>query len=641
MVTVPTVDECFRVGGLLATALRGFNPRPPQREMARSVAETLQDRGVLVAEAGTGTGKTLAYLIPAILSEQKVVISTATKTLQDQLFRKDLPSIRKALGKPFRAALLKGRGNYICLYRAQNHLGLRAGQGLRDARIIEGIRRFAKTTLSGDIAEAFEVPEQTPLWTYATSTADNCLGADCPKYSDCFLVKARSRAREADLVVVNHHLLWADWTLRNDGLGELLPSSDAIIIDEAHQLMGSAEQFLGTSITSRQLIDLSQDLISERVREAPEAIDLQEEAERLGRLTDDVRISMGEGSRREPWHVLDRSPQFEQAFAELHRHLGHLGRLLEGHPSRGKGLEQCQKRVRELEAQMGRFLEADSEATVRWFETRKNSFLLSRTPLEIAEEFSKFRADRACAWIFTSATLTVAQRFDHFNRSLGLISPRCQSWESPFDYQRNCLLYLPQGLPEPSDRTYTESIVTAALPILKASRGRAFMLFTSHAALQLASQLLAQRISYPLYVQGDRPKSQLLDAFKTSMNGILLGTQTFWEGVDVQGPALSLVIIDKLPFAAPGDPVLAARLESLRQRGINPFSAHQLPEAIINLKQGVGRLIRDAKDRGVLMLCDPRLMSKPYGKLFLKSLPQIPLTRDPDQAMAFFYPDKL
>lgn len=626
----------FGPDGLLPRQLPGFEPRPAQWEMAEAVAGAIEAGGNLVAEAGTGTGKTLAYLVPAILSGKKVIVSTATKTLQDQLFRKDLPMVRQALGVPFNAVLLKGRNNYLCTYRLNNTLGFKAGYGPNDAAVLEAIRRWAKNTQSGDIAEAVEVPESSPIWAQATSTTDNCLGQECPQHSECHLIKARRAALEADVLVINHHLLWADWTLRNEGYGELLPDAEAIVVDEAHQFLESATLFLGLSLTSRQFSELADDIAVERYKDAKDVPALLDEADRLSRQIEDLRLAFGENSRRESWSAVAGDAHVSAFIGELREQLSGLANLLKPLAVRGKGLESCYKRSLDISARLETFLAEDDAQSVRWFETRKRAFSLNRTPLAIAEEFGKFRQQSRAAWIFASATLTVGGSFAHFADQLGLDETDCAAWDSPFDYQRQALLYLPPGLPDPGTPGYTQAAVHAALPVLKASRGRAFMLFTSHQALLEASKLLPQYLDYPLFIQGSQPKTVLLELFKRAGNGILLGTASFWEGVDVQGPALSCVIIDKLPFASPGDPVLSARLESLRKAGLNPFVDYQLPTAIITLKQGVGRLIRNQTDQGVLVLCDPRLVSRSYGKLFLESLPDIPRSRALGDVERFF-----
>lgn len=630
------ISDLFSPQGALSKSLSGFQSRAGQLEMAECVQSAILGGSVLVAEAGTGTGKTLAYLVPALLAGKKTLISTATKTLQDQLFKKDLPAVRKALGTSLRIALLKGRSNYLCLYRVENHLGFKGGMGLLDARHLETIRRWAKVTRTGDIAEVQDVPEQSPLWSQATSTVDNCLGSECPKANDCFLLRARSLAREADLLVVNHHLLWADWTIRQEGQGELFPEMEAIVVDEAHQFQESAAQFLGLRLSSRQFKEWISDLAVEQGREAPDVAELLEQAALLDRAVDDFRLCLGVDGLRQPFQGLSQRPDVVERLKVLQDQLLDLKETLKPLMVRGKGLETCYQRISDLIGRLHDVLDQTALGHVIWFETRKNGFSLNRTPIDISAEFQALRAARPTAWIFTSATLTVDGDFAHFHRELGITESISKSWESPFDYRQNSLLYLPEGLPDPNDQRYVEAVINAAIPVLKASAGRAFLLFTSHHALGQAARLIARQIDYPLFIQGQQPKALLLDAFKRSEHGVLLGTSTFWEGVDVQGSALSCVIIDKLPFASPSDPVLNAKLTSLRDQGINPFMSYQLPQAIIMLKQGVGRLIRDHQDRGVLVLCDPRLRSKPYGKRFIDSLPPIPSSHDIRDIQRFF-----
>ncbi|MDD5034532.1 MAG: ATP-dependent DNA helicase [Methylococcaceae bacterium] len=630
------LSRVFGPEGLLAQKLQGYRPRQAQLEMAEAVQQAIRDKSSLIAEAGTGTGKTFAYLIPAIVSGKRVIVSTGTKNLQDQLFHKDLPVVREALAVPFQAALLKGRNNYLCLYRMAHALGVRAGHSRADIAAMESIRRWARTTSSGDIAEVADVPESSPLWPQVTSTVDNCLGQECPNFADCFPVKARRKAMEAEVLVINHHLLWADWALKADGFGELLPDADAIVVDEAHQFAETAAQFLGLSIGSRQLNELAGDIVMEQLKDARDQPELANSAEQLENAVADLRLALGVDNRREAWSVVEHE---EEVFHQIDRVKGQLRVLAESlKPAgvRGKGLESCWKRSEELLAQLDDFLGDAQTDAVRWFETYKRSFSLNRTPLEIAGEFSKFHRSSGAAWIFTSATLSVSRRFDHFAASLGLGDATTHSWESPFDYRNQSLFYLPADMPEPSAQHYTAAVVKASIPVLKASRGRAFMLFTSHQAMQIAASLLPGEVDFPLFIQGSSPKASLLEAFKRAGDGVLLGTASFWEGVDVRGPALSCVIIDKLPFASPSDPVLNARLETLKKQGHSPFGSYQLPTAVIALKQGVGRLIRSSDDRGVLMLCDPRLVSKPYGKVFLDSLPPMKRTRMLERVEAFF-----
>lgn len=630
------LQNVFGDGGLLEKHLPGFRPRPAQLEMAKAVQKAIADQTSLIAEAGTGTGKTFAYLIPAIISGKRVIVSTGTKNLQDQLFGKDLPLVRQALALPFQAALLKGRANYLCTYRLDNSLVVRASHTRTDIAHLERIKRWAKSTESGDIVEVSDVPEGSPLWPQVTSTVDNCLGQECPNLQDCFLVKARREAQEAEVIVINHHLLWADWAIKADGFGELLPEADAIVVDEAHQFAETAANFLGLSLSARQLNELANDIVMEQLKDARDQPELAAEAEKLENAVADLRLAFGTGERRDTWSAVEHDHSVNQELERVRAQLRVLADWLKPAAVRGKGLESCWKRTEEIAARLNDFINVDETGAVRWFETFKRSFSLNRTPLEIAGEFSKFHHSSGAAWIFTSATLSVDHKFEHFAHNLGLGSTPAYSWESPFDYPNQALLYVPNDLPEPSDRSYTEAVVAAALPVILASEGRAFLLFTSHQALRTAANLLSGNLPYPLFVQGEQPKAVLLEAFKQAGNGVLLGTASFWEGVDVRGDALSCVIIDKLPFASPGDPVLNARLDALKSKGVNPFAGYQLPSAVIALRQGAGRLIRSHDDRGVLMLCDPRLLSKPYGKVFLNSLPPMKRTRLLGKVEAFF-----
>lgn len=632
------VDDAFAEDGPLARSLTGFRPREAQTGMARAVEQAIRDGRCLIAEAGTGTGKTFAYLVPALLSGKRVLVSTGTRNLQDQLFQKDLPLLRQALAVPVRTALLKGRSNYLCPYRLENvvDFGFRAGFSAEEADQLERIRRWAKTTRSGDVAEVSDVPEASLLWRSVTSTAENCLGQDCGAYEDCHVVQARKAAQEAQITVINHHLLWADWAVKTDGFGELLPEADVIIVDEAHQFAETATQFLGISLSTRQLGELADDTLIERAKDAPDMGGLADSATLLKNELAAMRAALGEELRRDAWHSVAGHEAVNTGLRRMEESLLALAAQLKLASVRGKGLESCWKRCDEFIQRLEAFLAEDTEESVRWFETHRRGFSLSRTPLDIAGEFARFRKARQATWIFTSATLSVSGRFEHFSRQLGIADAECRRWESPFDYRRQSLLYLPAGLPEPGTRDYTRAVLRAAYPVLKASGGRAFLLFTSHQALAEAASILEGKIEFPLFVQGTQPKARLLEAFRASGNGLLLGTASFWEGVDVRGEALSCVVIDKLPFASPGDPVISARLEAIRKRGHSPFAVFQLPAAVITLKQGAGRLIRDVDDRGVLVLADPRLTSKSYGRVFLDSLPPMRITRESNAVRAFF-----
>lgn len=623
--------------GLLARQVAGFAPRPQQQEMAAAVAAILDDGGTLIVEAGTGTGKTFAYLIPALLSGTRVIISTGTRHLQDQLYQQDLPVVRRALKLSVKTALLKGRSNYLCRYRLQ--LTAQEGRLTSRQQVVElrRIGQWAKRTRSGDIAEIPDVPESSAIWPRVTSTVDNCLGQECPQFDDCFLVKARRDALAADVLVINHHLLCADLAIKETGFAELLPGVAAFILDEAHQLPDIASHFFGRSLSGRQLSELAQDTVLEQLREAADFPELRARAEALEPAILTLRQALGIAERRALWREVADQLAVQEAVGQLGTRLDRLREALKEGSQRGKGLESCHRRGEDLGQRWLALTSADSSPDqVRWFETRGRGFTLSLTPLDIAPVFQKQMKARSGAWIFTSATLAVGQDFAHFAARLGVLDYAALRLDSPFDFARNTLLYHPPELPDPSTPHYTPALLEAVLPVLEASGGRAFLLFTSYRALHEAAAGLKDRLPYPLLVQGDLPKTALLHQFRTLGNAVLLGTASFWEGVDVRGEALSCVIIDRLPFAAPGDPVVQARIESLRQRGEDPFRCYQLPHAVITLKQGVGRLIRDVTDRGVLVLGDPRLLSKYYGRVFLDSLPPMPRTRKLERVQAFF-----
>ena len=628
----------FSHEGPLSTIISGYQPRAAQLEMADAIADAIESKQNLIAEAGTGTGKTFAYLAPAILSGKKTIISTGTKNLQDQLFNKDLPVIRKAMKTPFMAALLKGRSNYLCTYRLQNSLTSTLGFSKEDAQALAQINSWAKRTKTGDTSEMSEVSEANPIWYQATSTLDNCLGQDCSEYADCFLVKARKKAQEADVLVVNHHLLCADWSLRDGGFGELLPNAEVVIIDEAHQLADTASNFLGITLGSKQLNDLSQDALMEYFKDATDIPALRTACEDMEHEIKDLRLAFGMELKRGDWQDIANSPKLMGGIKSVKEQLQRLTEQLKLASVKTKALESCYKRAEEMTGQLDLILDDRSGKWIRWYEIHRKTFTLSLTPLDIAAEFNGFMQQHKAAWIFTSATLSIANSFDYFANNLGLTKANRVSWDSPFDYPNQSLFYHPRGLPQPNDPNFIPTIIDFAVPVLQASQGRAFFLFTSHRALNQAAELLEKKIKYPLFIQGSRPKALLLEQFKATDNAVLLGTSSFWEGVDVRGEALSCVIIDKLPFSSPGDPVLKARLDAMSQQGKNPFFEYQLPTAVIALRQGIGRLIRDVTDRGVLMICDPRLLKKSYGQLFLDSVPTMKRTRDIADVQAFFKP---
>ncbi len=661
------VERFFSEQSPLAAEVASFRPRAQQREMALAVAEAIRDNAILVVEAGTGTGKTFAYLVPALLNGGKVIVSTGTKNLQDQLFQKDLPMVRDALKAPVTVALLKGRANYVCHY----HLERAHSDGLfktrEDVKHLGKIKQYAKISDTGDKSGLADVPENAPIWMQVTSTRDNCLGQECPQHKDCFVLKARSDAMKADIVVVNHHLFFADVMLRDEGVAELLPACNTVIFDEAHQLPETASLFFGESLSTSQLLDLATDTRLEAAAAAKDFAPLPKACDELDKAARDLRLVFKKEGRM-PAVATENFKEFAPALKTLGEKLAQLNGLLEKQAERSEGLENCWQRAQGLSQQLKHWMVSPlspnpspargdgdkcslspsreragerGEEVVRWLEVFHHSLQLNTTPLSIAEIFEKQIGGSARAWIFTSATLAVKRDFSLYQTEMGLLKAKTACWDSPFNYGEQALLYVPQNLPEPNTEGYTEAVVQAALPLIEASKGRAFLLFTSLRAMQRAHEILQAEFdrrgwSYPLMLQGEGSRNEMLSRFREHGNAVLLGSQSFWEGVDVRGEALSLVIIDKLPFAPPDDPVLAARIEQMKKQGRNAFMEYQLPRAIITLKQGAGRLIRDETDRGVLMICDPRIIGKHYGKRIWQSLPPMKRTRDEAIAVAFF-----
>ena len=632
------VDDFLGPTGRLARQVEGFAYRPQQAAMAREVGATLEAGGVLICEAGTGTGKTFAYLVPVLLSGRKVVVSTGTRNLQDQLYQRDVPRVRDVLGVPCTVAVLKGRANYLCTHRLETAWleGRQRSRTLTD--LLQRVRGWAARTERGDIAELVDVPEDAPVWPLVTSTTDNCLGQECPSWSTCHLVEARRLAQEADVVIVNHHLLCADLALRGDGFGELLPSADCYVIDEAHQLPETASDFFGHALSARQLQDLVRDIELESHREGGTTPELLGAGERVGKGARDLRLAFGVEARRAPWTEAAGSAAVQSGLAELQAGLAACVAAIEARGDRGRGLDSCLARAQALGQELRAFgaTEVADPGEIRWLETFQTGFRLNRTPLDIADTFRAHLAARRGAWIFTSATLAVGGDFAHFQHRLGIDEARTAEWDSPFDYRHQALWLLPRGLPDPNDAGFNRAAADLSIEVLTASRGRGFLLYTSHRALGEAATYLPGRLPYPLLVQGSAPKNELLERFRQLGNAVLLGTASFWEGVDVRGEALSVVIIDRLPFASPGDPVLQARIDALRAEGGNPFREYQLPQAVIALKQGAGRLIRDVTDRGVLVVCDQRLLSRSYGQVFVRSLPPFRRTQDLEEVRRFF-----
>ncbi|MDT8363250.1 MAG: ATP-dependent DNA helicase [Nitrosomonas sp.] len=630
------LSAIFSAQGLLAQSVADYRPRAQQLEMAQAINNAMTNRKILIAEAGTGTGKTFAYLVPALLSGGKTILSTGTKTLQEQLFYRDIPVVRAALKIPASIALLKGRANYICHYHLEHTLASDQVffSSRQDAYYLTQIERYAANSSHGDKSGLNNVPEHASIWQHVTSTRENCLGSDCPQFKQCFVLEARKRALSADIIVVNHHLFFADIMLKDEGLSDLLPACDTVIFDEAHQLPEIASLFFGESVSTSQLLALARDTIIETALSAQDFKALPDAAGEMEKTVLDLHLTIGEKNIRLSSALAKQRQGFSPALDKLITSLLQLNALLESQAARSKGLEGCWQRALALTGRIEHWQQQENNQDyVGWVESYSQSLQLNTTPISIAETFNKQLESTNRAWIFTSATLSVKNDFSHYKQVMGLDEAETMNWESPFDFPNQALLYLPTQLPDPNDSDYTESVIAAALPVIEANQGRAFFLCTSLRAMQRIYELLQaafadKQLDLPLLLQGQETRSAMLERFRQLGNAVLIGSQSFWEGVDVRGRALSLVIIDRLPFASPDDPVLSARIDQYRKTGRNAFMEYQLPHAIISLKQGAGRLIRDETDRGVLMICDPRLVSKPYGRRVWQSLPPMTRTRD-------------
>ncbi|MDR2926316.1 MAG: ATP-dependent DNA helicase [Azoarcus sp.] len=645
---VEPLSRAFAADGPLAAAVPGFRARSQQLEMAQRIFEAILGQRVFVGEAGTGTGKTFAYLVPALLSGGRTIISTGTRTLQDQLFSRDLPAVRDALKLPVTMALLKGRANYVCPYHLARNSRDGRFQTAQDAADLRAIARFAQITQCGDKSECADVREDAVAWMAATSTRDNCLGQDCPDIKKCFVLQARRAAMDADVVVVNHHLFFADIMLKDEGMGELLPSCATVIFDEAHQLPETASLFFGESISTSQALELARDIRSETVAAARDCTALIDEARKLEKAAKDFRLAFGSESLKLPVAQAAQREAFTTQLAEFARAFSRLELVLASQAERSEGLANCLRRERELAARLEQWRNpVAAEEMVRWVEVFTHAVMLNATPLDVSSLFRRqLEAGHPRAWIFTSATLAIGTDLGHYCQGIGIAglspAPLMGVWGSPFDYGEQALLYAPAGMPNPNSPLYIEAVVRVALPLIRAACGRAFVLCTSLRAMRRIHELLAEGLRQnpeeeplPLLLQGEASRTELLERFRRMGNAVLVASQSFWEGVDVPGDALSLVIIDKLPFAPPDDPVFAARVAHMEKQGINPFLNDQLPRAVINIKQGAGRLIRSESDRGLLCICDPRMIDKSYGKAVWRSLPPMRRTREQSVAVAF------
>lgn len=617
----------FAADGPLSQHINHYAPRDNQIAMAQAVEQAIDRHSAVLIEAGTGIGKTFAYLVPAILSGKRVIVSTGTKNLQDQLYQKDIPLLKKII--PSHVALLKGRANYLCLYRMKQSAA--EGQFAQKQSIadLQKIIKWSTQTKVGDKAEVLNVAEDAAIWPHVTSTGDNCLGQECPFINDCHLVKARRQAMQAKIVIVNHHLFFADSVLKSDQLGELLPEAEVVIIDEAHQLPETATMYFSTTFSSKQLLDLCGDIEREYVQSTKDVAETQSLIAKLRNSVNDVRARFPLSAERSEWLPMRQQSSMHDALERLQEALQIAVNFLQALAERSEGLQQCVERALALKALLAVFIEVDCNKSIYWYETFSKSFRLFMSPITIGEQFTAIMQREQAAWIFTSATLTTNNQFDYFQSQLNLQNINYLQFNGPFSYQQQALAYLPRYMPLPADKQHTEKFMRSMLPLMQQLNGRCFVLFTSYYALDKAAEFLRDNVDLPLLVQGELPKHRLVEEFKAQGNAVLLGTTSFWEGVDVRGQALSAVMIDKLPFSSPGDPLYNARIKHYRSQGQNPFYAYQLPQAILALKQGVGRLIRDTSDYGIIVIADPRFMTRDYGANFLQSLPNMRYTRDP------------
>ncbi|HHF3043589.1 ATP-dependent DNA helicase [Vibrio diabolicus] len=631
------IAKTFSSDGALGKAIPGFQARQPQIDMAEAVSSAIKDQTQLVVEAGTGTGKTFAYLVPALLSGKKVIISTGSKNLQEQLYHRDLPLMVNALGFYGQVALLKGRSNYLCLDRLSRQM-VESHTNESDPTLLTQlvkVRAWSSETKTGDLGDCDDLPEDSMIIPTITSTNDNCLGKECPSYTDCFVLKARKRAMDSDIVVVNHHLFLADLAIKETGFGELIPEADVFIFDEAHQLPDIASEYFGQSVSSRQIHDLAKDIEIAYRTEAKDMRQLQKVGDKLMQSAMDMRIVLGEPGFRGNWREALQSGSIKRELLRLTDSLELAIDVLKIALGRSQLLDTAFERANLIKGRIDRVCDVDITGYSYWYDTSPRHFALHITPLSVADKFHEQIEIKQGAWIFTSATLAVSGDFKHFTERLGLKPTKQFSLPSPFDYQKQARLCVPRYLPEPNSNGLADKLVRMLAPVIEENDGRCFFLCTSHSMMRELGEKFREVLELPVLMQGEMSKQKTLAEFMELGNALLVATGAFWEGIDVRGDALSCVIIDKLPFTAPDDPLLKARIEDCRLRGGEPFAEVQIPDAVITLKQGVGRLIRDQKDHGALIICDNRLVTRDYGGIFLASLPPIPRTRDLDGIKAF------
>ncbi|MDG6881934.1 Probable ATP-dependent helicase dinG homolog [Phocoenobacter uteri] len=629
------IIDAFDKNGVLSKNIKGFLPREAQSQMAQAVGKAVTFANSVVVEAGTGTGKTFAYLVPALLSKKKTIISTGSKNLQDQLFNRDLPTIQKALKYSGKIALLKGRANYLCLDRLDQLIAMGVAGDRSVLADLSKVRKWQTATKTGDLTECISIAEDSQILPQLVSTADNCLGTDCPQFKECYVVKARQKAMNADVVVVNHHLFCADMAVKETGFGELIPEAQLVIFDEAHQLPDIASQYFGKSLTSRQLLDICKDTNIVYRTELKDAKQLGTASDHLQKVIQDFRLLLGGLSVKGNLRELFQDQKVVGGLNKLTENIDFLSEVVKKSLGRSDTLDKIYERLAEVKNLLNAISDTSVTGYCYWYEGNGRYFGLHITPLTVADKFGEKLNNQKIGWVFTSATLEVGGKFDHFCQRLGVENAEQMILQSPFDYHNQSLLCVPRYLPATNQKNTLTELGKMLQPVIEANNGRCFLLCTSYFMMRGLCDFLREHSKLNVLLQGETSKSELLKQFISEKDSVLVATQSFWEGIDVRGDALSLVIIDKIPFSSPDEPLLKARMEDCQIQGGNPFNDIQIPEAVITLKQGVGRLIRDVTDKGVILICDSRLVNRQYGATFLKSLPRSKKTRDLQKVVNF------